>query len=68
MVTLVMAQLVGARLTFLVPTAIFLGPTLIQKGIFISFLGDTLFSKGYLLDYFSTLNDHTSPRKGLFTS
>lgn len=69
-VTLVMTQLVGARLTSLVPTAIYLGPILIQKDIFISFLGEILFSNGYLMDYSSTLNgfDHTSLRKGLFTN
>lgn len=36
-VTLVMSQLLGVRLTSLVPTATFLDPTVMQKGIFFLF-------------------------------
>lgn len=66
----VMLQLVGAKLTSLVPTATFLDPTVIQKDVFVFFLGTILFSEDYLLYYFSTLNgfDNTSLRKGLLTS
>lgn len=65
-----MLQLVGAKLTSLVPTATFLDPTVIQKDVFVFFLGTILFSEDYLLYYFSTLNgfDNTSLRKGLLTS